>query len=86
MAPYGDPFDHDEPADMAGMPLCPVCPSGRPYHVEVRAGHGLECLNCGTIFQGTPGEMTHPRNQKRRVIAAQYARDEALAREAQGVE
>lgn len=85
MAPYGDPYD-DEAVDMADMPMCPVCPSGRPYKVEVRSGHGLECLNCGTIFQGTPGEMTHPRNRKRRVIAAQYARDEQAARTAQGLD
>ncbi len=80
-----DPYDEwaTEPGE---MPLCPVCPSGRPYKVEVRAGHGLECLNCGTIFQGTAGEMTHPRNRKRRVIAAQYARDDEHARAAQGVD
>ncbi len=78
MAPYGDPYGPDDLA-VADVPLCPVCPSGRPYRVEVRPGHGLECLNCRTIFQGTPGEMTHPRNKKRREIVAEYARHEQEA-------
>lgn len=64
-----------EPVD---MPLCPVCPPGRPWAVQVTSA-GLHCANCNTVFAGTPGEMQHPRNVARRRVAAQYARDEEAA-------
>lgn len=77
MTGYGDPFADDQALDLNDMPLCPVCPAGQPYNVESRGQLGLECLNCRTIFAGTPGEMTHPRNRKRARIVAEYAKHEA---------
>jgi hypothetical protein len=71
-------WDDDEsaPEGRALYPLCPVCPSDRPYRVIQNTGRlgGLLCEECGTCFTGEPGESQHPKNKRRRELWAEEIR------------